>query len=158
MPQPATLEMTMGPNQPDTDTASRRSFLGVIAGTAVALAAGAKPAWARIQRVTRRVEHPEPRPGIDASNVLTPDQLADAPNAIPIYDKVRQIPEIADGIYCHCGCAELPGYRSLLICYEEKGMAKYCVICQGEGNLAYRLHESGKSLDQIRAAIDARFG
>ena len=137
--------------------ASRRSFLGVIAGTAVAIAAGAKPAWARFRRATRHVDHPEPRPGIDASRVLTSEQLADAPNVIPIYDKVRQIPEIVDGIYCHCGCAELPGYRSLLICYEEKGMAKYCVICQGEGNLVYRLHQSGKSLDQIRAAIDARF-
>ena len=148
----------MGGHTPQTGTASRRSFFGLLAGTAVAVAAGAKPAWAKLRGATRRVEHPEPRPGIDASGVLTPDQLAEVPHVVPIYDKVRQIPEIVDGIYCHCGCAELTGYRSLLICYEEKGMAKYCVICQGEGNLVYRLNESGKSLDQIRAAIDARFG
>ncbi len=151
------LETPMECKERQDRVASRRSFLGVIAGTAVAIAAGAKPAWAGFRRATRHVDHPEPRPGIDASRVLTSEQLADAPNVIPIYDKVRQIPEIVDGIYCHCGCAELPGYRSLLICYEEKGMAKYCVICQGEGNLVYRLHQSGKSLDQIRAAIDARF-
>ena len=149
----------MGDHAPRADiTASRRSFFGLLAGGAVALAAGARPAWARLRGASQRVDHPEPRPGIDASRVLTREQLADVPNALPIYDKVRQIPEIVDGIYCHCGCAELTGYRSLLICYEEKGMAKYCVICQGEGNLVYRLHESGKSLDQIRAAIDARFG
>jgi hypothetical protein len=37
-------------------------------------------------------------------------------------------------------------------------MAQHCVICQGEARLAFRLHEQGKSLDQIRAAIDAKFG
>ena len=153
-------ETPKGRNTRPTGIASRRSFLGAIAGTVVAIVAGAKPAWARLSKARGLggVDHPDPRPGIDASGVLTSEQLADVPNVIPIYDKVRQIPEIVDGIYCHCGCAELTGYRSLLICYEEKGMAKYCVICQGEGNLVYRLHESGKSLDQIRAAIDARFG
>ena len=127
------------------------------AGTAWALAAGVRPVWGML-RPQNTTEHPEPRPGIDASRVLTPEQLEDAPDVIPIYEKIREIPQIADGIYCHCGCADLPGYRSLLICYEEKGMAKYCIICQGEGNLAYRLHKAGKTLDQIRAAIDARFG
>jgi hypothetical protein len=37
-------------------------------------------------------------------------------------------------------------------------MAAHCSICQGEGRLAYRLHKQGKTLDQIRAAIDAKFG
>lgn len=152
---------------------SRRGFLGACAITILALAEGIKPSWAmgRGHHASSKNEgfhstahpsvstdHPEPRPGIDASRVLTPDELADAPHAVPIYDKIRQIPEIADGIYCHCGCASLPGFRSLLVCYEANGMAKWCEICQGEGNLTYRLHTSGKSLDQIRTAIDAKFG
>lgn len=102
--------------------------------------------------------HPDPRPDVDASRVLTAEQLSDAPHAIPIYDGVREIPQIADGIRCYCGCADLPGYRSLLTCYEEGGMAKYCEICQGQGRLAHRRWKEGQSLDQIRRATDARYG
>jgi hypothetical protein len=154
-------------------TATRRGFLAVCAGVAFGVVGGLRPGWARTTRsplplstegchgfveAPLQTEHPEPRPGIDASGVLTHDDLADAPHAIPTFDKIREIPEIADGIFCHCGCAALPGYRSLLICYEDPGMAKWCEICQGEGNLTYRLHKAGKTLDQIRAAIDAKFG
>ena len=49
--------------------------------------------------------------------------------------------------------------RSLLSCYEgEEAMALECEICEGQARLAYRLHRKGRSLDQIRAAIDARYG
>jgi phosphoribosyl-dephospho-CoA transferase len=68
------------------------------------------------------------------------------------------MPEIADGIRCHCGCAETPGYRSLLSCYEGEAMARECHTCQGQARLAARLRKSGKSLDEIRAAIDGKFG
>ncbi|MCI0434308.1 MAG: hypothetical protein L0271_11830 [Gemmatimonadetes bacterium] len=47
---------------------------------------------------------------------------------------------------------------SLLSCYEEAGMAQYCNACQSEGRLVWRLHEEGRSLDEIRTAIDRRFG
>ena len=102
--------------------------------------------------------HPDPRPGVDASRVLMADQLQTVPDQIPLYDKIRQIPHIADGIRCYCGCAELPDYRSLLTCFEEGGMAMYCEICQGQGSMTYRLHERGMSLDQIRARTDALYG
>ena len=102
--------------------------------------------------------HPTPRPGIDASKVLTRDELTEHPAAEPVFAMVRKIPQIVDGIRCQCGCAELPEFYSLLSCYEADGMAQHCVICQGEARLAFRLHEQGKSLDQIRAAIDAKFG
>jgi len=101
--------------------------------------------------------HPEPRPGIDASKVLSSEQLRDAPEAVPAFDAVRKIPQIADGIRCHCGCAERVGYYSLLSCYEGEGMAQMCLICQGEGQLAERLHREGRTLAEIRSAIDARF-
>ncbi len=156
-------------------SASRRGFLALCTGLALTVVWGVRPGWARgrgsrsslplspegchgFAETPLQTDHPEPRPGIDASGVLTHDELADAPHVIPVFDKIRQIPEIADGIFCHCGCAALPGYRSLLICYEEPAMAKWCEVCQGEGNLTYRLHKAGKTLDQIRAAIDAKFG
>jgi hypothetical protein len=90
--------------------------------------------------------------------VLTAEQLAHAPHRVALYDGIREIPHIADGIRCYCGCAELPGYRSLLSCYEGVGMATYCEICSGQGRLAHRRWKEGQSLDQIRRAIDARFG
>lgn len=127
-------------------------------GVLAALAPGARPAWARAVRGFRNGPHPEPRPGITAAKVLTTEQLAEWSHAAPVFDLVREIPEIVDGIRCQCGCADSPGFYSLLSCYESEGMARYCDICQGEGRLAHRLHKAGKSLDEIRAAIDARFG
>lgn len=101
--------------------------------------------------------HPTPRPGIDASHVLKPEQLKDAAIAVPAFDEVRQIPEIVDGIRCHCGCATDKKRYSLLSCYEGDGMAKDCHICQGQGRMAFRLHGAGKSLAEIREAIDAKY-
>lgn len=101
-------------------------------------------------------DHPTPRPGVDASRVLTADRLHDG-TAAPIFDLIRQIPQVADGIRCHCGCATLPGYRSLLSCYEAPGMAQHCEICQGQAKLAHKLHRRDWSLDGIRAAIDAAY-
>jgi hypothetical protein len=105
-----------------------------------------------------RDRHPTPRPGITAANVLKEDELKDARDAVEAFNEVRQIPEIVDGIRCYCGCADNEGYYSLLSCYERpSGMAKMCDKCQGQGRYAFRLHRSGKSLDEIRAAIDARY-
>jgi hypothetical protein len=36
-------------------------------------------------------------------------------------------------------------------------MALHCQVCQTEGRMVVRLHQAGRTLDQIRAAIDARF-
>jgi hypothetical protein len=103
--------------------------------------------------------HPTPRRGITAARVLKANQLNDADaDVIEIFDMVRQIPQVADGLYCYCGCADLPEHYSLLSCYEQDGMAQGCVICQGEGRMAFDLHKQGRTLDQIRAAIDRNFG
>jgi hypothetical protein len=103
-------------------------------------------------------DHPTPRAGITADNVLTKAQLSEKPATIPVFDMVRDIPQVVDGIRCNCGCAEENGYYSLLSCFEAPGMAKECAICQGQARLAHRLHKSGKTLDEIRKGIDARFG
>lgn len=107
----------------------------------------------------RGIDHPEPREGIDASKVMTAEELKGMPDdVIAIFDQIREIPEIADGIGCNCGCAAMPTYRSLLTCYYETGMARGCQICQGEAKLVYRRAKEGQSLAQIRRAIDARYG
>lgn len=102
--------------------------------------------------------HPKPRPGITSAKMMTTEQVA-GKRAADAFEGVRAIPEIADGIRCHCGCAELPDYYSLLTCYEgPKAMALSCPICQGEGRMAARMHKEGASLDEIREALDAKYG
>jgi uncharacterized protein with PCYCGC motif len=135
---------------------SRRTFIATGLG-AVAAAFGISRAL-HAQRERAPGSHPDPRPGITGAKVATAEQLHDAPALIPVFDSVRAMPEIADGIRCHCGCADSPGYRSLLSCYEgSDAMARECHTCQGQAKLAARLHQSGKSLDDIRAAIDAKY-
>jgi hypothetical protein len=140
---------------------SRRGFLRRAAlGFAAAMMMLPADAWGSSPRPHRAIKgpHPTPRAGVDASKVLRADQLTENPKAAPEFDMVRQIPEIADGIRCQCGCAEMPEFYSLLSCYEADGMAQHCRICQGEGRLAFTMHRQGKTLDEIRAAIDDRFG
>lgn len=130
------------------ETTSRRKFVALCAGL-----------LAMPRRVFSGIKHPEPRKGIDASKVLTAEQLKGMPKSvIEIYDMIREIPEVADGIGCNCGCSAMPTYRSLLTCYYETGMARGCNICQGEAKLVYNRHKEGQKLDQIRRAVDARFG
>lgn len=102
--------------------------------------------------------HPTPRPGITGEKVLSHAQLAEHEKLIPLFDSIRAIPQVVDGIRCNCGCTNPPKFYSLLSCYEGDGMARDCLVCQGQGRLAARLHGEGKTLDEIRAAIDAKFG
>jgi len=142
---------------------SRRAFIATGLGAFATLLASSAVARAHTLACARGRRaggpHPEPRPGITGAKVATKEQLADVAALIPLFDTVRAMPEIADGIRCHCGCADMPDYRSLLSCYEgANAMARECRTCQGQARLAGRLHDSGKSLYEIRAAIDAKFG
>lgn len=139
----------------ETASQTRRAFVFALIGSLVTVSRGR---GAVEDRQDRAVEHPQPRPGIDGSNVLSADDLAGHPDLVDVYDGIRAIPEIADGIRCACGCAEDPAYRSLLTCYESGRMALFCDICKAEGRMTVRLHADGRTLDQIRAALDARFG
>ena len=123
-----------------------------VSGAAL-VAFGPRPAAARPPGGD--VVHPEPRPGITAARVLreeaVPARYRDA------YAAAREIPEILDGLFCHCDCADHCGYRSLLTCYEHD-MPQSCGICLGEARTAKRLHARGQTLAQIRAAIDRSYG
>ena len=129
---------------------SRRRFVATAAALLLL------PRGARAMRFAG--PHPTPRPGITAAKVLTKDKLDGNAALIALFDGVREIPEVVDGIRCQCGCSALEDKYSLLSCYEADGMAGHCQICQGQARLAYRLHKQGKSLDDIRSAIDAKFG
>ena len=139
----------------------RRGFLATSLSAVAALALVPHRALGRCVAagaVAAAGPHPTPRPGIDASRVLASEQIGDdEPDVRAAFEQVRRIPQIVDGIRCHCGCADR--LYSLLGCFEgEHAMAMHCRVCQGQGRLAYRLHRDGKTLDEIRSAIDARYG
>jgi hypothetical protein len=151
----------MRPSLDESPAPSRRRFLGwLAAGTAFVLVpSAAMRAEARCHEGhSAPGSHPEPRPGITGDKVLTPEQLKGAADLIVLFNGVREMPHIADGLRCYCGCADVEGYRSLLSCYEGVGMAQHCLICQGQARLAHKRFKEGQSLDQIRRAIDARYG
>jgi hypothetical protein len=133
----------------------RRAFMAAVPFALLGWAAPFRLPWLRH---AQPATHPDPRPGVDARDVLTAEQLQGfGDDVIAVFDMVREMPQIADGIHCYCGCATMPGFRSLLVCYEQEGMARGCHICQGEARLAHRRWKEGQSLDQIRRAIDARY-
>ena len=140
-------------------TQPRRAFVASLAGSL--LASLGLPRWTFHRcggHAPSPGPHPEPRPDVDASLVLTADELGNVSSLVELYDGIREIPHIADGIRCKCGCADIEGFRSLLTCFEANGMAIGCQWCQTEGAMVVRLHKAGRTLDQIRAAVDARFG
>lgn len=109
-------------------------------------------------RAVEAAGHPDPRPGITAERVLPAKMLMDAgAGTLEAYEAARRVPQVLDGIYCHCNCSKSIGHRSLLTCFETNH-GSGCDICQGEAILAAQMAGSGNSLQQIRKAIDAQFG
>lgn len=124
----------------------------------IAAAAGAAVLGVVVaNRPARGTVHPEPRPGVTAERVLPPSMVLNTPGAAEAYAAARTAPAVLDGVYCHCDCAKHFGHRSLLTCFESDH-GSHCDICMGEARLAARLAAQGSTLEQIRHAIDERFG
>lgn len=138
---------------------SRASFLRQLALGAVLLSAYPARAFAlpHVHGRHRAFKHPEPRPGITAANVLSEDKLPDKRGVREAYATARAHPEIFDGLYCACRCEKSHGHRSLLSCFESD-QPTGCWGCQEEAELVAKLLEQGKSLAQIRAAVDEELG
>jgi hypothetical protein len=107
------------------------------------------------QAAEKQGRHPAPRRGITAERVLPADSVGE--RGREVYSMAARIPSVLDGLYCHCDCHDRDGLRSLLECFEN-AMASTCGVCLGEARLAYEMHEKGKSLDEIREAVDDDYG
>lgn len=101
--------------------------------------------------------HPNPRPGITADRVLTDIAIPRTPGSVEAYAAARTAAGTLDGVYCYCDCSKHSGHRSLLTCFESDHGA-FCDICMGEAIVAAQMASRGTSLQEIRAAIDSRFG
>lgn len=76
-------------------------------------------------------------------------------------------PDVLQWLPCYCGCGGM-GHRSNLDCFfqqrEEPGTFRfeehgsYCDICVETANLASEMVRAGRSISEIRAAVDTTFG
>jgi hypothetical protein len=101
--------------------------------------------------------HPAPRAEITPVKVLPVSFVPRTPGAAEAYAAARTAFGTLDGVYCYCDCSKHSGHRSLLTCFESEHGA-FCDICMGEAMVASGMAQQGKSLEDIRAAIDLRFG
>src|SRR5207245_9036923 len=113
--------------------------------------------WLRPGRAVGRAVHPAPRPARPAERVLPPALALNAAGAAEAYAAARSAPHVLDGVHCYCECARSFGHRSLLTCFESDHGSR-CDICKGEATLAVQLASQGSTLDEVRRAIDRRFG
>ena len=79
------------------------------------------------------------------------------PGSTEAYAAAREAAATLDGVYCYCDCSKHAGHRSLLTCFEGDHGA-YCDICMGEAMVAHGMARQGRSLEEIRTAIDRQFG
>jgi hypothetical protein len=97
--------------------------------------------------------HPDPRENITAAEVQASSRYIDYPQVAAVYDMAAAIPEVLDGLYCYCDCDKHSGHRSLLTCFRDDHGAA-CDICLDEAKLAYEMTNEGRSLKEIRKAVD----
>lgn len=72
------------------------------------------------------------------------------------YRIAAEIPEVIDSLYCYCHCKENFGHKSLLTCYVDDHAAR-CGVCIDEAVAASRMHAEGRSIPEIRKAVDRTF-
>jgi len=101
--------------------------------------------------------HPEPRANAHAHRVMPPERYEEYPRIAQVYAQADEVKEILDGIYCYCECSKHSGHYSLLECFESDHGAA-CDVCLSEAALAHRMAQDGKTLDQIRDAVDGLYG
>lgn len=89
----------------------------------------------------------------ETGQVLQSKDFFRAANA---YQIAEEMPQTLDALYCYCKCKESPTLRhkTLLTCYTSDHAAK-CGICMHEAEMASDLTKQGKSIPEIRAAVDA---
>jgi len=131
----------------------RRDAIGRMA---TLLAIGLLPERRAVALLPKPFEHPDPRPGITAEHVLSDDEIPRKSSVRTAYGWVRRFPEICDGIYCVCDCKSM-GHRSLLACYEGK-QPEGCGACREVAVLVGTMASNGKTLAEIRTAVDEKFG
>ena len=135
---------------------SRRGFILTLSGVVLVPGMGRRALAQHITSGRPGLPHPDPRPGITGDHVLPEAEIGDRRRVREAYAAARTHPEIFDGICCGCGCDKSMNHRSLLSCFESR-QAIGCMACREEGELVGRLAKDGKTLQEIRQAVDLEF-
>ena len=85
-------------------------------------------------------------------STAAPDQFKE-PVVREAYAVALRMPDVVAQQPCYCWCRGI-GHRSLLDCYRTRHAAT-CDICVKEALLAGRMHNTGKTAQEIRTAIIA---
>jgi hypothetical protein len=108
-----------------------------------------------VQRAQASV-HPTPRAEAAQALLMSPDRYADTPEIAETYKMAADLRSTIDGLFCYCYCKG-GGHYSLLDCFKDDHGAG-CDICLESVQIAHRMTQEGKTLDQIRAQLDTQFG
>lgn len=100
--------------------------------------------------------HPKPRAEAKQIMLESPDRYPDLPQVAETYKMAADIRSTIDGLFCYCYCKG-GGHYSLLDCFRDDHGAG-CDICLESVQIAHKMTQEGKSLDEIRAQIDTQFG
>lgn len=104
-----------------------------------------------------RGHHPAPRPGVGAEKVADMERYGRHPRIASIYRAAAENPQLLDGLYCYCNCAEHAGHYSLLECFSSDHAAM-CDVCLNEARTAFEMNRKGGDLETIRTVIDGVYG
>ncbi len=72
------------------------------------------------------------------------------------YQAAKECPEVCAQLFCYCGCDMTDDHNSLLDCFSSDHGVD-CHICIEEALMALKLKKQGKSIAEIRKAVDAAF-
>ncbi len=103
-----------------------------------------------------------------ASSVMLPDfVLSLSKDTQTAYQFALDRPDVMMWVPCYCGCGGHSGHKNARDCFVKESTATSatfdehgagCGVCVGIAVEAKRMTEQGKSLREIRASVDEKFG
>lgn len=135
-----------------TDSPEQKRSVAITtnAPSATSVGMGASPHGAR-------GHHPAPRLGVGAEKVADNGRHNRYPRIASAYRGAAENPQLLDGLYCYCNCAEHAGHYSLLECFSSDHAAR-CDVCLKEAETAFEMSRNGVDLEVIRKGIDGLYG
>ncbi|MCC7531396.1 MAG: hypothetical protein IT342_23035 [Candidatus Melainabacteria bacterium] len=91
---------------------------------------------------------------LSAKVLMRPDFIGRVKMA---YMSAKEIPALAQKLFCYCGCDYTDEHTSLLDCYTCDHSVD-CDYCKGEIMMAFKMNRKGASVAEIQKAIDLNWG
>lgn len=98
------------------------------------------------------------------SGEALPDYAMASDGVKAAYRFAADRPDVMRWMVCYCGCGDHSGHKSALNCFVKEGGREWdqhgseCDICVGIALDAMTMTDQGRSLKDIRAYIDGKYG